>query len=83
MHQMKLGCGVQIPILARVQALEAGVPGQQERLSMHLDGKGGPAPLAGQQAPLMTRVEALERAMAALLKAQVHALCSTCIHCLA
>ena len=64
---------VQIPINARVRALEAGVPQQAERLAGHMDGKGagGPQPLAGEQAPLLTRVEALERAMASLLKAQV------------
>ena len=60
---------LQIPISARVQALEGGVPQQQERLGGHLEGKA--AALAGEHAPLLTRVEALERAMAALLKAQV------------
>lgn len=60
---------LQIPINARVKALEAGIPQQQERLAEHLEGKA--AALPGEQAPLLTRVEALERAMAALLKAQV------------
>ncbi|KAK9798606.1 hypothetical protein WJX73_008330 [Symbiochloris irregularis] len=58
----------QVPLKVRVQALEAGVPQHQERLAAFLEGKGGV--LGGDQAPLLGRVENLERAMAQLLKAQ-------------
>ncbi|KAK9819593.1 hypothetical protein WJX72_000104 [[Myrmecia] bisecta] len=60
------------PLLARVRALEDRLPEQQQRLAEHLPGSARVSPAT--DANLLTRVETLEAAMHALLRAQTAAL---------